>query len=70
MNNEGAIQSATLAPRFFYGWWSVFACFVGLSLSYAMFTVFVFGTFVGPLEAEFGWQLRTARRPRQQNPIS
>ena len=56
MNNEGAIQSATPAPRFFYGWLNVFACFVGLSLSYAMFTVFVFGTFVGPLETEFGWQ--------------
>jgi MFS family permease len=40
----------------FYGWWNVFACFVGLSLSYAMFTVFAFGTFVGPLEQEFGWQ--------------
>ena len=40
----------------FYGWWNVFACFVGLSLSYAMFTVFAFGTFVTPLEAEFGWQ--------------
>jgi MFS family permease len=45
-----------LRRHFFYGWWNVFACFVGLSLSYAMFTVFLFGTFVGPLEAEFGWQ--------------
>lgn len=42
--------------RVFYGWWNVFASFVGLSLSYAMFTVFAFGTFVTPLEAEFGWQ--------------
>jgi len=42
--------------RLFYGWWNVVACFIGLSLSYAMFTVFVFGTFVAPLEAEFGWQ--------------
>ena len=40
----------------FYGWWNVLASFVGLSLSYAMFTVFAFGTFVAPLEAEFGWQ--------------
>ncbi len=39
----------------FYGWWNVAASFVGLSLSYAMFTVFAFGTFVTPLEAEFGW---------------
>lgn len=39
----------------FYGWWNVAASFVGLSLSYAMFTVFAFGTFVAPLEAEFGW---------------
>ncbi len=56
MKNEGAIPSTAPAPRFFYGWWNVFACFVGLSLSYAMFTVFAFGTFVGPLETEFGWQ--------------
>lgn len=40
----------------YYGWWNVAASFVGLSLSYAMFTVFAFGTFVTSLEAEFGWQ--------------
>jgi MFS family permease len=44
------------SSKIFYGWWNVFACFVGLSLSYAMFTVFAFGTFVAPLEAEFGWE--------------
>ena len=54
MQNDPAIMITP--PRFFYGWWNVVASFVGLSLSYAMFTVFVFGTFVGPLEAEFGWQ--------------
>ncbi len=27
-----------------------------MALSYAMFTVFAFGTFVRPLESEFGWQ--------------
>lgn len=42
--------------KIFYGWWNVAASFVGLALSYAMFTVFAFGTFVGPLHAEFGWQ--------------
>jgi len=41
--------------NFFYGWWNVATGFVGMGLSYAMFTVFVFGTFVGPLQAEFGW---------------
>lgn len=45
-----------MGTRVFYGWWNVVASFVGLALSYAMFTVFAFGTFVGPLEAEFGWQ--------------
>ncbi|MCZ6828574.1 MAG: MFS transporter [Gammaproteobacteria bacterium] len=40
------------SPR---GWWNVGAAFIGLSLSYAMFTVFVFGTLVKPLQAEFGW---------------
>lgn len=43
-------------PKIFYGWWNVVASFIGLSLSYAMFTVFSFGTFVGPLQAEFDWQ--------------
>ncbi len=40
------------SPR---GWWNVLAAFVGLGLSYAMFTVFMFGTLVKPLQAEFGW---------------
>jgi len=39
----------------FYGWWNVASGFVGMGLSYAMFTVFAFGTFVAPLEQEFGW---------------
>lgn len=46
------------APRtgIFYGWWNVVTAFTGMGLSYAMFTVFAFGTFVRPLEAEFGFQ--------------
>lgn len=40
---------------FFYGWWNVASGFTGMGLSYAMFTVFAFGTFVAPLQAEFGW---------------
>jgi len=48
--------TATAGKSIFYGWWNVLASFVGLSLSYAMFTVFAFGTFVRPLEQEFGWQ--------------
>ncbi len=39
----------------FYGWWNVTGCFVGLGLSYATFTVFAFGIFVAPLQAEFEW---------------
>lgn len=39
----------------FYGWWNVATGFVGMGLSYAIFTVFAFGTFVAPLQAEFGW---------------
>ncbi len=39
----------------FYGWWNVAGGFVGLGLSYATFTVFAFGIFVAPLQAEFGW---------------
>jgi MFS family permease len=37
------------------GWWNVGAAFFGLALSYAMFTVFAFGTLVKPLQSEFGW---------------
>ena len=39
----------------FYGWWNVATGFVGMGLSYAMFTVFAFGVFVKPLANEFGW---------------
>jgi MFS family permease len=42
--------------RIFYGWWNVLTAFAGMGLSYPMFTVFVFGTFVRPLQAEFGFQ--------------
>lgn len=48
-------RMASRVPAIFYGWWNVAASFVGLSLSYAMFTVFSFGVFVSPLQAEFGW---------------
>jgi MFS family permease len=37
------------------GWLNVLAAFVGLALSYAMFTVFMFGTLVQPLQEDFGW---------------
>ena len=40
----------------FYGWKNVMAAFTGMALCYAMFTVFAFGTFVKPLEEEFGLQ--------------
>jgi len=45
-----------LAGGIFYGWWNVASSFVGLSLSYAMFTIFAFGVFLKPLAEEFGWQ--------------
>ncbi len=43
-------------PVIFYGWYNVLTTFFGMALSYAMFTVFAFGTLVKPLENEFGWQ--------------
>ncbi|MBL1141084.1 MAG: MFS transporter [Proteobacteria bacterium] len=43
-------------PVIFYGWYNVLTSFLGMALCYAMFTVFAFGTFVKPLETEFGWQ--------------
>ncbi len=43
-------------PRgIFHGWWNVATGFVGMGLSYAMFTIFAFGVFVKPLADEFGW---------------
>ena len=42
-------------PGIFYGWWNVATGFVGMGLSYAMFTIFAFGVFVKPLADEFGW---------------
>jgi MFS family permease len=45
-----------LSGGIFYGWWNVAASFVGLSLSYAMFTIFAFGVFLKPLAEEFGWR--------------
>lgn len=53
MNNLSPGQPP--AGRIFYGWWNVATGFVGMGLSYAIFTVFAFGTFVAPLQAEFGW---------------
>jgi MFS family permease len=47
--------SPTPTQGIYYGWYNVGASFLGLSLSYAMFTVFAFGVFVGPLSNEFGW---------------
>ncbi|MFT7460190.1 MAG: MFS family permease [Planctomycetota bacterium] len=46
---------AASGKKIFYGWWNVATGFVGMGLSYAMFTVFAFGTFVRPLQEEFGW---------------
>lgn len=40
---------------FFYGWWNVLCAFVGFAFSHATIAVFCFGTFVTPLQAEFGW---------------
>ncbi len=45
----------SVSKPIFYGWWNVATGFVGMGLSYAIFTVFAFGIFVGPLQAEFGW---------------
>lgn len=54
--NPLEISTSVQTERPFYGWWNVLAAFLGLALSYAMFTVFAFGTFLQPLAAEFGWQ--------------
>ncbi len=49
------MADSQLTPDSTRGWWNVLAAFFGLALSYAMFTVFAFGTLVKPLQAEFGW---------------
>jgi MFS family permease len=39
----------------FYGWYIVSAAIVGLALGYSVVAVMSFGTFINPLEEEFGW---------------
>ncbi len=39
----------------FYGWYVVAATIVGLALGYSVVAVMAFGTFINPLEVEFGW---------------
>lgn len=57
MNNSDVEIGVSVQPATaFHGWWNVLAAFFGLSLCYAMFTVFAFGIFLNPLAAEFGWQ--------------
>lgn len=53
MNQPAPVRASS---GIFYGWWNVSASFVGLSLSYAMFTIFAFGVFLKPLTEEFGWR--------------
>ncbi len=48
-------HSSSARGGIFYGWWNVSASFTGLSLCYAMFTIFCFGVFLTPLSEEFGW---------------
>ena len=46
---------AKTRSRLFYGMSNVASGFVGMGLCYGMFTIFAFGSFVGPLQEEFGW---------------
>lgn len=39
----------------FYGWYIVSAAIVGLALGYSVVAVMSFGTFIHPLQEEFGW---------------
>jgi len=41
--------------RIFYGWFIVAAAIIGLALGYSVVAVMAFGTFINPLEVEFGW---------------
>lgn len=40
---------------FFYGWYIVAATVVGVALGYSVVAVMAFGTFISPLQEEFGW---------------
>ena len=48
-------EEIPVEKRLFFGWWVVLASIVGLALGYSAIGVFTFGTFVKPLESEFGW---------------
>jgi len=47
--------AVTIKKGIFYGWYIVAATIVGVSLGYSVVAVMSFGTFISPLEQEFGW---------------
>ena len=51
---SSALATASAAPRFFYGWWIVFASAAIVFMSAGTF-FYGFGLLVGPLTQEFGW---------------
>lgn len=52
-----AVNTEAVTPRksFYFGWWVVAAAIIGLALGYSVIGTMIFGTFIAPLEAEFGW---------------
>ncbi len=52
MNLETRVERAK--PRFFYGYWILFACFMAQVISSGLIT-YCFSVYVMPLTTEFGW---------------
>lgn len=54
--DEATRESANLPKKkVFYGWYIVAATIVGVALGYSVIAVMAFGTFISPLQEEFGW---------------
>ncbi len=48
-------SAGPVKKAFFYGWYIVTATVVGVALGYSVVAVMSFGTFISPLQEEFGW---------------
>jgi len=54
--DEATKNSTTILKKgFFYGWYIVAATIIGVALGYSVVAVMAFGTFLPPLQQEFGW---------------
>ncbi len=54
-SQPGSLVGTSASSKVYFGWWVVFASFIGVTLGASTLTIFGLGMFIKPLEAEFGW---------------